>query len=164
MVLADIAELDCREAARRLGDIRDQNPAAAIERLDREAAVPRGEYHRRSDKAHSQPRIAAGKLEARGQEDAAPVVKRMGQRVVLALIGADPGLALDANAAAGRIAGALHRSLCLSAASEGTRLGQKWQRPPGIPRRPCGTQNSGRPGYTGHHQPVVRENAFMGLM
>src|SRR5205814_2864927 len=108
MVLADITELYCREAAQRLGDIRDQNPAAAIERLDREAAVPRGEYKRRIDKAHIEPRIAAGKLEARGQENAAPVVKRMRQRVVLALIGADPGLALDANAAAGRIAGALH--------------------------------------------------------
>jgi hypothetical protein len=38
---------------------------------------------------------------------------------MLTLIGADPGLALDANAAAGRIAGALHRGLSLSAASEG---------------------------------------------
>ncbi len=109
MILADITELYCRVAAQRLGDILDQNPTAAIERLDREAAVARGEYERRIDKAHIEPRIAAGKLEARGQEDAAPVVKRMRQRVVLALIGADPGLALDANAAAGRIAGALHR-------------------------------------------------------
>src|SRR2546423_9070753 len=43
----------------------------------------------------------------------------MRQSVVLAFIGADPGLALDANAAAGRIAGALHRGPSLSAASEG---------------------------------------------
>jgi hypothetical protein len=26
------------------------------------------------------------------------------------------------------------------------------------------SNRGGRPGYTGHHQPVVRENAFMALM
>src|SRR5205814_5861326 len=100
---------------------------------------------------HIEPRIAAGKLEARGQEDAAAVVKRMGQRVVLALIRADPGLALDANAAAGRIAGALHRgpSVLAPPRRDLWSPGQKWRRPPGAPRRPCGIKIAWPPGLHG---------------
>src|SRR5207248_9837849 len=98
-----------REAAKRLADIGDQHPAALVQRLDGEGAAARREYQRRVDKAHIEPRVAARELEARRQQDAAPVVERVGQRVVLAPTGPDPGLALYANAAAGRIARALHR-------------------------------------------------------
>src|SRR5207253_7772270 len=108
-VLCGAPDLGCRQRAERRGDRRDQHPAAGIQRLDREIAAARGQYQRRVDKPHIEPCIAPGKLEARRQQDTAAVVEGAGKRVMLALIGPDPGLALDANAAAGRIADALHR-------------------------------------------------------
>ena len=76
-VLPGAPDLGCGECGKRLGNRRDQHPPALIQRLDREIAPARRQHQRRIDKPHIEPRIAAGKLEARGQEDAAPVVKRM---------------------------------------------------------------------------------------
>src|SRR5207248_6010533 len=75
-LLADFAEVGRREAAQRLANLRDQDAAAGIERLDRDMAVPRRKDERRVDKAHIEPRITARKFEARRQEDAAPVIER----------------------------------------------------------------------------------------
>src|SRR5213076_1406566 len=120
-VLPGAPGLGCRECGKRLGYRRDQHPPALIQRLDREIAPPRRQHQRRVDKPHIKPGIAPRKLEARRQQDAAAVVEGAGERVMLTLIGPDPGLALDANAAPGRIAGALHRDpLSVSAASEGS--------------------------------------------
>src|SRR6266540_6994479 len=66
-VLGGAPGLGCRQRGKRLGDWRDQHPAALIQRLDREIPAARGEYQRWVDEPHIEPRIAPGELEARRQ-------------------------------------------------------------------------------------------------
>ena len=86
----------------------EQQAPALVERLDRELAAARGQHQRRVDKPHVPARIAAGKLEARRKQHAALMVEPVGQRRVGRAIGLRNDLALDADAALGLVADALH--------------------------------------------------------
>src|SRR5262249_7411697 len=87
----------------------EENAPALVQCVDREPAALRGEHQRRIDKPHVPPRIAAGKLKARGKQDAAPVVERLGERCVGRLVGAGADLASNADAAVCDVALGLHR-------------------------------------------------------
>src|SRR6266849_329018 len=100
----------------------EQDPPARIQRLDGEVAAARCQHQRRVDKTHVPACIAAGKLEARREPHAALRIEHLGKRGVARVVypvqlfidrrtapdRAD--LALDADAALGLIAGALHES------------------------------------------------------
>src|SRR5712691_5495378 len=127
-----------------VGGRSEQQTPALVERLDPEVAAARGQHQRRVDKAHIPARIAAGKLKARRTQDAAAVVEPVGQRRVGRAIGLRDDLALDADAALGLVAGALHENpLRVPVASE-VRWSRRpeMRRPPGAPRRPMQKRES----------------------
>src|SRR5437879_413179 len=127
-----------------VSDRSEQQATALVERLDGKGAAARRQHQRRVDKAHIPARIAAGKLEARRTQDAATVVEPVGQPRIGRAVGLHDDLALDADAALGLIAGALHENpLRVPVASE-VRWSRRpeMRRPPGAPRRPMQKRES----------------------
>ncbi len=107
-VRVDAAHFDRREVGESLSHRSEQEAPAFVERLNRKIAAARRQHQRRVDKPHVPARIAAGKLEARRKQDAAPMIEPVGQRRIGRAIGLFDDLAMDADAALGLIAGALH--------------------------------------------------------
>ena len=98
-----------------LGNSRQQHLPARVQRIDGESTPARAEGQGRIDKAHIPARISPRKLEAGRKKDAAPIVERLGQRIVGGPIKTVLDLPLDADAALGHVAGLLHRNLLRAA-------------------------------------------------
>ncbi len=106
--VAGVADLCRREAIQMVGDRPKQQLPPRVQRLDPKAAAARRQHQRRIDKPHVPARVAAGKLEARREQHAAPLVELLGQRRISRAVGLRQGLALDMDAALGFVADALH--------------------------------------------------------
>src|SRR5208282_941500 len=96
------------ESGERIAHGFQQHAAAPVQRVDRKPAPTPGEHQRRIDKTHVPAGVPAGKLEARGKEDTAPGVERIGECRVGRAIRAVGDLAPDADAADGQVALELH--------------------------------------------------------
>ena len=107
-IAPDPLDANCGQIGEALGNRVQQNLAALVQRIDREPAPARGEDQRRVDKPHIPPRVTAGKLEARGKQDPAPLVERLGQRGIGRLIVVIADLSRNADAAIGDVARELH--------------------------------------------------------
>src|SRR5215471_415705 len=83
---------------------RDENSASLVQRFDRKSAALCRKDKRRVDKPHVPARVAAGKLEARRKQHAAPLIERFGKCRVGRLIVASADLAGNMDAALGNVA------------------------------------------------------------
>ena len=75
-----VEPLERARAAQRVGDGREQHRAARGERLHVERAPARREGERRVDEAEVVARVAARHVAARGEQEAAALVERRGER------------------------------------------------------------------------------------